>query len=185
MLQYKRRQTSAITVPTTPGADPYVIHHLALLADEDGEYPLPEPQPVPPSSTDEYAPLYDTLTQLPQHAQLLLCRLYGLCGYGLETLSELCGVNSTTCTYQAAKANKLRYLKELRHILVERHPTFTRKHTFPGLTKQKRAEDAITIPEGTLHKLQEAEQALRKRGATLCMNKLRAENRSTGQVRGL
>lgn len=173
MGQYRRRVEHTITPPSTPGDDPYDMSSISRFIDEFGECTLAMPAAQEPPTEDNLLPLYEALTHLPAPARTLLCRLYGLCGYGVESLATIAGGDSTTKPYQAAKMRKLAALKKLRAYLEQHHPAFTRRHASEFGASKRKPEIHLIIPERTLRKLHEAEKELRRRELPLSMNKLR------------
>jgi hypothetical protein len=182
MNNYRNRFQNAIDTPHLPGDYPHTILSIAKLSEEPDAIPdshvtrlnteyFVVHDSMETKEVRNYAPLYEAFTQLSKNAQVLLCRLYGLCGYGTESIAMIAGGNSTTKAYQAVKANKLRYLNNMRYYLEQKYPHFSQQYSFSH--RKQRDLSFLHIPEGTMKKLQQAEETLKSEGTTISMNKLR------------
>jgi len=168
MKQYRRRYENAITLPTTPGDDPYTVIPLSRIDTDD----IPEEEDII-RSTSDHTPLYEALKSIPsEKGRELMVRLFGLFDEGQEDMSTLAGGNSTTRAYQAVKARKLNYLNICLHFLEKCCPHYVEQHT-RTVVQHAPKYCQMRIPEVTLKKLKQAEQVLRERGELLSMNKLR------------
>lgn len=121
-----------ITTPRTPGVEPYIMIPLHPGLNEI-EFDLPEP--APPIEED-YGPLYAAIAALPERTtrgevqRELVLRLYGLAGFGAESMAEVAGVQIARGEqrYHALKHRRHRALAKLQAHLEQHAPEFARRH---------------------------------------------------------
>lgn len=125
-----------IRIPHTAGASRCVIDsldHPQYLDDQDDEDAKRNEVLVCSyqQTQRDYSALYRALHKLSPSGQEIICRMFGLCGYGEETITEIAGGACDSTPYNRIKTLKGYHLKRLREILAREGGEFEK-----GLTSK-------------------------------------------------